>query len=138
MPVYVYGCPTHGTFEVIQNLGDPSAKCPICGLKGAREMTSPVRITVNQLERLPYGSGARGRFVSHTETGGCDILVPSFGAMEKEEVDYVTQGAIEKEKDRVRKYRRERPVAQKIETLRSLAYRTKPGQRAKAIKQAIK
>jgi len=53
-------------------------------------------------EQLPLGSGSRGRFISSEETGGLAILVPSFGALEKEEVDYVAEEAIAKEKERVK------------------------------------
>ena len=54
-------------------------------------------------ERLPYGTGSRGKFIPAEETGGLSIFVPSFGAMEKEEVDYVTEVAVAKEKERVAK-----------------------------------
>jgi len=53
-------------------------------------------------ERLPLGSGSRGRFIDSKETGGMSILVPSFGALEKEEVDYVVEEAIYQEKERVK------------------------------------
>jgi len=53
-------------------------------------------------ERLPLGSGSRGRFIDSKETGGMSILVPSFGALEKEEVDYVAEEAIYREKERVK------------------------------------
>ncbi len=53
-------------------------------------------------EQLPLGSGSRGRFISSKETGGLAILVPSFGALDKEEVDYVAEEAIAQEKERVK------------------------------------
>ncbi len=76
----------------------------------------------------------------YEETGGMDIFVPSWGAMEKAEVDYVTQGAIEKEKARVRKERTERrtQTQKQIGALMKVAYAQKPGQRAKAIKAAMR
>ncbi len=54
-------------------------------------------------ERLPLGSKSRGRFIDSKETGGMSILVPSFGALEKEEVDYVAEEAIYREKERQKK-----------------------------------
>ena len=54
-------------------------------------------------ERLPLGSGSRGRFIDSKETGGMSILIPSFGALEKEEVDYVAEEAIYREKERQKK-----------------------------------
>jgi hypothetical protein len=53
-------------------------------------------------EQLPLGNGSRGRFISSKETGGLSILIPSFGALEKEEVDYVTEEAIAQEKERIK------------------------------------
>ena len=53
-------------------------------------------------ERLPLGNKSRGRFISSEETGGLSILIPSFGALEKEEVDYVAEEAIYQEKERVK------------------------------------
>ena len=102
-------------------------------------MTAPARITVLQKERLPYGSGSRGRYVSSSETGGMPILIPSWGALEKAEVDYLADGAIDKEKERVRKKREY--VSQdkeRISKYMKLAYATKPGQRAKTVRQVMK
>ncbi len=54
-------------------------------------------------ERLPLGNKSKGRFIDSKETGGMSILVPSFGALEKEEVDYVAEEAIYREKERQKK-----------------------------------
>ena len=86
---------------------------------------------------LPYGNGSRGRYISHTETGGSDIFVPSFGAMEKEEVDYVVEGAIEKERARVKRRETTR-TRELLESYVGLAHRTKPGKRGEAIREAMK
>ena len=139
MPLYSYICSIHGSFDVIQPLGGSSARCPECKRLAQKIMTRPARITVSQRENLPYGSGSRGRYISSEETGGIPILIPSWGAMEKAEIDYVAEGAIEKEKERVRN-KRERNVAvkQKISSYLDLAYQTKPGQRAKVLKEAMK
>ncbi len=138
-PIYSYECEKHGTFEVIKQMTSCTvAPCPTCGVDSTRVVSRPARIVMVERERLPLGSGSRGRFVSHAETGGMDIFVPSFGTMEKEEVDFVTQGAVEKEKARVRHQRTERRAEKQIGELISLAYATKPGQRLKTIKEAAK
>src|SRR3990167_430633 len=67
------------------------------------EKIKTLGVIVRKKERLPLGEGSRGRFVTPEETGGLGILIPSFGAMEKEEVDYVAGMAIEKEKERIKK-----------------------------------
>ncbi len=139
MPGYTFECPNHGVFDLIQGMNTlNTGACPRCGRTSTRRMSTPARITIVKRERLPLGEGSRGRFVSHEETGGMDIFVPSWGAMEKAEVDYVTQGAIEKEKARARKQRTERRAQKEIGALISLAYATKPGQRAKTLREAIK
>ena len=138
MPLYSFECLTHGEFEIIQPLGETTASCPLCGQRYFAKVTAPARIFVQHKERLPYGSGSRGRYVSGEETGGMGILVPSWGAMEKEEVAYVTEMAVQKEKERVAKRPRESETKARLGALMDLAYRTKQGQRAKAINQAMK
>lgn len=139
MPIYSYTCPIHGRFDVIQNLGVDKAICPRCPRQGQKIMTTPARITVQHKERLPYGSGSRGRYVSSVETGGMPILVPSWGALEKAEVDYLADTAIDKEKERVRKKREYvRQDKERLSKYMKLAYETKPGQRANTVRQAMK
>lgn len=139
MPVYSFECPQHGVFDLIQEMNTlKTCLCPRCGRASTRRMSTPARIAIVEREKLPLGTGSRGRFVSHEETGGMDIFVPSWGAMEKEEVDYVTQGAVEKEKARVRKSRAERRTQKQIGALMEVAYAQKPGGRAKTIKEAMK
>mgnify|MGYP001569420373 CR=1 FL=1 len=53
-------------------------------------------------ERKPYGYGSAGKYVSAKETGGLPIFVPSFGAMEQAEVDYVAEVAVGQERERVK------------------------------------
>ena len=50
--------------------------------------------------RLPYGNKDRGRFVP-PEKGRRAIFVPSFGVLEKEEVDYIVEASQEKEDERI-------------------------------------
>jgi hypothetical protein len=58
-------------------------------------------IQMKNKERLPLGNKSRGRYIK-TEDGQPDILIPSFGLLEKEEIDYIAEANIEKEKKRVR------------------------------------
>ena len=55
--------------------------------------------------RLPYGEGSAGKYVSAKETGGLPIFVPSFGAVEQAEVDYVAEQAVGKERERVKAHK---------------------------------
>lgn len=136
MPLYTYYCPVHGRFDVIQGMGATSAQCPSCRRDGRKVLTAPARITVNHRGNLPYGNGSPGRYVSSRETGGLPVFIPSYGAMEQQEVDYVAEAAIEKEKVR-QKRERDRIVKQKVAAYASLAYRSKPGHRAKTLKDAM-
>ena len=91
-------------------------------------------------KRLQYGTGSPGKIILGSETGGLDIFVPSGGAMEQEEVDYVAEVAIEKERDRVKRQKgRHRNANQEaIANLTQLAHQTKPKQRIKVMREAIK
>ena len=137
-PLYEYWCQGCGLeFDKIRAIEERNlTSCPDCGAR-ADLVPSVVSIRVVRRERQLLGSGAKGRYVSHKETGGLPILIPSFGALEQEEIDYIAEGAIEKEKERVRKRKPSR-MAQKIAAFTDLAYQTKPGQRLKAIKEASK
>jgi hypothetical protein len=74
------------------------------------------------------------------ETGGLDIFIPSYGALEQEEVDYIAEGAIEKEKARVKKKGKtiQRENQALVQAYVNLANATPKGKKAKAIRQAIK
>ncbi len=103
MPVYEYTCPTHGRFMKLEGIHAPTiTTCPVCS-SDSRRVVSPVApAVIKTVEQLPYGTGSRGRLLSAEETGGLPILIPSFGALEKEEIDYVAAGAIEREHERVK------------------------------------
>lgn len=140
MPIYEYRCQGCGLdFDQIKLMAERNQGiCPDCGSL-ADLLPSRVSIKVVQHERQWLGSKAKGRYVSHKETGGLPILVPSFGALEQEEVDYIAEGAIEKEKVRVKKKQKEPSLmSQKIAAYTNLAYQTKPGERAKTIREAMK
>lgn len=120
------------------NRAKPAA-CPDCGLEAVRLFTPPA-IKVVKKERLPLGSGSFGRLVTGKETGGLDVFIPSYGAMEQAEVDYIAEGAIEKEKERVKKTK-QGPRSEnqaRLQAYGSLALATKRGQRRKALQEAMK
>ena len=89
---------------------------------------------------MRYGSGSPGKIMTHAETGGLDIFIPSDGAMEQEEVDYIAQGAIEKERARVKKAKKQgarNETQARIQAYTDLAHSTPRGQRAKILRRAI-
>ena len=136
MPIYEFNCPKHGRYEVLVSGNTPTG-CPKCGEQGEREMSAPARIIVNEKIRHRFGTGALGKVVLGSETGGLDIFVPSGGAMEQEEVDYVAGMAVEKERERVKK-ERHNPTREAMEGLKRLAYQTKPGKRYEVLQEAVK
>ncbi len=136
MALYEYRCPEHGLFERIQSMdAEHKSDCPECGTLSSRVFSTPAPSVMVERERLPLGTGAKGRYVSGKETGGSDIFVPSFGAMEQSEVDDITTGAVEKEKSRVHK--RNSKVKEDISNLMNLASQTKPKERLKTLKEAM-
>ncbi len=139
MPLYPHVCDFHGPFEEFRPMAryaEPG-HCPECGRAGHRLIALPA-IRFVARERLEYGSESPGRVVSHKETGGMSLYIPSGGALEQVEVDYVAQGAIEKEKERVAKKKGPRNDMQaRIQGYADLALSQPRGQRARAIKEAI-
>ena len=87
-------------------------------------------------ERLPYGNKDRGQFIP-AEKGRHAIFVPSFGAMEKEEIDDIVLAAQEKEDTRLKK-KEKSPTKQNLENLTLAAMQASRGKRAKTIKQILK
>lgn len=67
-----------------------------------RDNISGISFIVKKKERLPYGNKDRGRLVP-SEKGRRTIFVPSWGTMEKEEVDYIVGTAQEQEDERIKK-----------------------------------
>ena len=136
-PIYQYRCPEHGDFELLQPMHAITASiCPTCGLGVARVMSVPAKVTVTYSEKLPYGNKSRGKIV-HVP-GGDSIFVPSWGALEKEEVDYVAEGAVEKEKERVRKGKVGGDYRASIDSYMKLAAKTPKGKKGNAIREAMK
>mgnify|MGYP001559159678 CR=1 FL=1 len=103
-PIYNYQCPKCGLcFDKHQSIVMRDfASCPDCGASGSLVPSLCARPVVRNKERLQYGSGSAGRYVSSKETGGLPVYIPSFGAMEQAEVDDVAEAAIEREKERVK------------------------------------
>jgi len=66
-----------------------------------RDKVSGIGIIIRNKERLPLGNGSRGK-LTPAEKGRRSIFVPSFGAMEKEEIEYVTSVAQEQEDERLK------------------------------------
>lgn len=131
MPLYDFSCPDCGDFEKIAN-SDEEVRCPHCGKLAHRKLSVPSRIIVNHGENLPYGNKSRGRMV--TTEKGTNILIPSWGALEKEEIDYIAEVAIEKDKNEVRIS----PQKKTIGNLVALANRTPRGKRSMKIREALK
>ena len=102
MPIYIYSCPRHGKFEIIRGDFKKHIPCVECGLTSHSVISIPYRTRVEHKENLPLGNKSRGRFIP-PDGNRSGILVPSFGALEKEEVDYIAEASLEKERNRVRK-----------------------------------
>ena len=87
-------------------------------------------------ERLPYGEGDRGKFIP-SEKGRRAIFVPSWGTMEKEEIDYVVEVAQGQEDERLSS--RDKSVTKdNLEQLVGAAQRVKKGERGNAIKERLR
>jgi putative FmdB family regulatory protein len=141
MPVYEFSCVRHGVFESYRNMDNCTAPepCPVCRVFAERIISLPVVKFTQGKKRLQYGSGSAGRMITSKETGGMGVFIPSYGALEQEEVDYIAEGAIEKEKTRVKnKKKTPRRNQSIVQAYVNLANKTKKGQKAKAIREAMK
>ena len=130
MPIFEYDCPRHGKFEVIRSDYKKQISCPECGLSSRALITAPARARFVERESLPLGNKSRGRFIP-PQGNRAGILIPSFGALEKEEVDYLAEASIEKENNRVRKSEQKETLEKVTRTLLA----TPPGQRHKKLEQ---
>jgi len=140
--IYEFECLEHGVFEGYRTMENCSAPepCPECSVLSERIISLPAIVIKQGSQRLQFGSGSPGRVISHKETGGLDIYIPSAGAMEQQEVDYIAEGAIEKEKARVRKKKRTMQSANQaiVQAYVNLANSKPRGQKAKAIRETIR
>ena len=136
--LYLFRCDAHGPFEQLRRMAAAGlpAYCPECGESAQRVFTAPA-IKVVTPQRLRYGSGSPGKTILGKDTGGLDIFIPSDGCLEQAEVDYIAEGAIEKEQVRVKKRGFQRENQARVAAYSELALNTKPGQRAKTLRRAI-
>src|SRR3990167_4495881 len=139
--IYEFKCPKHGVFEQVRPMAACSipAICPVCESPAQRIFSSPaIKFVYKKRQRL--GSESEGKVILGKETGGLDIFIPSWGALEQQEVDYIAEGAIEKEKDRVKKKKKtvQRRNQALVQAYVNLANATPKGKKAKTIRQAIK
>lgn len=140
-PIYEFRCPEHGVFEDYRPMvvcTIPSL-CPKCQSMSERIISKPTIKIIQGKKSLPLGSGSAGRMITSKETGGMGVFIPSFGALEQAEVDYIAEGAIEKEKARVKKSKKtpQRKSQAMVQAYVNLANKTKKGQKAKAIREAM-
>ena len=86
--------------------------------------------------RLPYGSGSKGKFIP-PEKGRRAIFVPSYGTMEKEEVEYIVGTAQEQEDERIKRgYKSEQK--ERLEQVVGAVRQAPQGKRAKLAREIIK
>jgi putative FmdB family regulatory protein len=137
MPRYEHYCQDHGEFEVFRHMEDCAlpALCPECGVTSERLFSVPC-ITIDSSPRLKYGSGSASRMIPSAQTGGVPIYIASEGAIQNDEMDYLTVGAIENEKARVKK-RGNRQNKQLVSAYTELARRAPKGQRIKTLRAAM-
>ena len=94
-----------------------------------------VNFVVKHKERLPYGNKDRGRYVKGGN-GRRDIFVPSFGTMEKEEIDYVVEVAQEQEDERLKRPEKT-PQKENLEYVANEMLKAPKGKRAKTAREII-
>ncbi len=88
----------------------------------------PYKCRIEHKENLPLGNKSRGKFIP-PQGKRSGILVPSFGALEKEEVDYLVEASLEKENTRVRKSEQK----DTLEKVTKVLLNTPKGQRGKKL-----
>lgn len=101
-----------------------------------KDKISGIGIIIKRKERLPYGSKGRGRFIP-PEKGRRAIFVPSFGALEKEEVDYLVEASQEKEDERMKKNVKS-VQKERLEQLTQATLQAPEGERANTAREIIK
>ena len=96
-----------------------------------RDSISGIGAIIKSKERLPYGSESRGKMLP-SENGRRAIFVPSWGALEKEEVDYLVEVAQGQEDERKKK----RKKSEQKETLEKVVKATMQAPKGKRAKTA--
>ena len=115
--------------------GVPQMEPPLF-IMAYKDKISGIGIVIKSKERLPYGSNSRGKFIP-AEKGRRSIFVPSFGALEKEEVDYIVEASQEQEDERIRKGRKSEKKEQ-LEQVVEAVRRAPKGERAKTAKEIMR
>jgi len=98
-----------------------------------KDSISGISVRVTHKEKLPYGNGSKGRLIE-PEKGRRSIFVPSWGSMEKEEIDYVVEVAQEQEDERIQSKKKSQ-LKVNIENLTQAAMQAPPGERAKTVRE---
>mgnify|MGYP001558337451 CR=1 FL=1 len=86
-------------------------------------------------KHLRYGKGDKGVLIP-PDQGRRGVFVPSFGAMEKEEIEEVVLAAQEKEDGRIKK-RQKSAAQEKLEQVLEQTLKAEPGERAKTAREII-
>lgn len=94
-----------------------------------------VTLIFKNKERHPLGNNANGRIIP-PEKGRSAIYVPSFGVLEKEEIDDVVLAAQEKEDTRIKKEIK-RPTQERLEAITQIVLQAPEGERAKVARELI-
>jgi len=125
---YQYECPQcRELIEISKTMVDAKLeeKCLSCGVKLKRIFnTHPFQL--EHKENLPLGNKSRGRYIKGEHN---DILIPSFGLLEKEEIDYIAEANIEKDKNRKRKT----PMKENMQKVVGALHQAPKGQRGKLL-----
>ena len=90
---------------------------------------------VKHKESLPYGEKSRGRLVP-AEEGRRAIFVPSWGSMEKEEIDYVVEEAQGQEDERIKKNKKS-ATKERLEKVVEATRQAPRGKRAETAQKLI-
>ena len=95
-----------------------------------------VELIFKKKKRLPYGNRSRGTYIP-PEKGRRAIFVPSFGTMDKDEIDYVTEVAQEQEDERIKR-KSKSETKENLEQLVEATRSAPQGERAKRAREIIK
>lgn len=101
-----------------------------------RDSISGIGFFIKKKDRLAYGDKDRGKFIP-SEKGRRAIFVPSFGTMERQEIDDIVLAAQEQEDERLKRGEKTQ-LKENLENLTQAALSAPKGQRAKVIKEILK
>jgi len=95
-----------------------------------------VTLIFKDKDRLPLGNKDKGKFVE-AEKGRRAIFVPSYGTMEKEEVDYIVEVAQGQEDERIKR-KEKSSTKERLEQVVEATRQAPRGQRAETAREIIK